>query len=102
MARTGNNMNAGNGDMDRMRYINVTTIDTVGAATMTQIMTTDFQAAREYLRAKVTEMALRSVRNTWDRPVIAAYIYDTASDTLRRYTVTNHDITLPTIEEVAQ
>lgn len=96
--------NAGTSAQDGMdqllRYINITLIDTTGQPTTTQIMAKEFNTARDFLRNRVTDMAMRAVVNRWDRPVIAAYIYDTATETLHRYIVTNHDITLPMIEEV--
>lgn len=84
------------------RTINITTIDDHGSPATTQIATRDFEDARKHLRDRVTEAALRAARNTWNNPIVAAYIYDTETSRLHRYTVINHPIDLPTIQEEEQ
>lgn len=103
MART-QGTQAPNGDMDQMRYVNVTTVDAVGAATMTQLMIREVQVARDYLRKRVDEATDRSARNTWDVELIAAFIFDNATKTLYRYKVINRGAGLPAliVEEDAQ
>lgn len=100
MARNTVGQQAPNGNTDQMRYINVLLVDAVGACMATQIMTREFNDARDYVRSRVNEMALRSTHNTWDHPIISVYVFDNATGVLHRYAVTNHDITLPTIEEI--
>ncbi len=67
-----------------MRYINVTTIDEQGSFTSTQIMTKDPREAFDYIES---EMAARNGRGRNKRPLVAAFIFDTADNSLRHFII---------------
>lgn len=66
------------------RYINVTLIDDQGQFTSTQIMTKDDRAGLDYLES---EQAARNGRGKRNRPLIAAFIFDTKDQSLKHYII---------------
>lgn len=67
------------------RYFNITMIDVCGSPLSTQITTTDFAGAERVLFARARRGA-ENMQN-WDKPLIAAYIFDTKTGQLNRYEV---------------
>jgi hypothetical protein len=66
------------------RYINVTLIDDRGQFTSTQLMTSDDRAGLDYMES---EQAARNGRGRNNRPLIAAFIYDTRDGSLKHYII---------------
>lgn len=67
--------------MKHTRYFNLTMIDVTGAASSTQVLSTDNCAALELLRERIIRgrkaFALPNPLDAWDKPLIAAFMYDT-------------------------
>jgi hypothetical protein len=67
-----------------MRYINVALVDEEGSTSSTQIMTNDPREAADYMES---EMSARNGRGRNKRRLVAAFIFDTDSNTLQHYII---------------
>lgn len=71
-------------------FMNITIINSMGAPTTTQIMGRDGQAAIDCVRDYVRRGS--DTTQTWYKPVIAAYVFDTYRKKLRTFSVDDHGV----------
>lgn len=67
-----------------MHYVNVTLIDEEGQFTSTQLLVKEYREALDYME---TEQAARNGRGRRNRPLVAAFIYDTQTKKLAHYII---------------